>query len=301
MTRAVGQQALTESTEALSKVSQVDLHIHSTASDGRFSPAEIVRKAVELGLTVIAINDHDTVDGIAPALEAAKAFPGLKVIPGVEISTDATSGEVHILGYFVDPANHELQAALERFRKSRRERAKEMINKLGDLGIHIDWQRVQEIAGGNSIGRPHTAQAMLEKGYITSLGEAFTKFIGQGKIAYVERERVSPVEAIQLILQAHGLPVLAHPLTVQNLERMVAELKAAGLVGIEAYYDSYTTDEVNRLTSLADKYNLIATGGSDYHGLDANTETMIGGANVPIESAERLIALAWQQGMRIGG
>ena len=292
---------MTESTEALSKVSQVDLHIHSTASDGRFSPAEIVHKAVELGLTVIAISDHDTVEGIAPALEAAKAFPGLKIIPGVEISTDATSGEVHILGYFVDPANHELQVALERFRKSRRERAKEMINKLGDLGIHIDWQRVQEIAGGNSIGRPHTAQAMLEKGYITSLGEAFTKFIGQGKIAYVERERVSPVEAIQLILQAHGLPVLAHPLTVQNPERMVAELKAAGLVGIEAYYDGYTTDEVNRLTSLADRYNLIATGGSDYHGLDANTETMIGGANVPIESAERLIALTWQRGIRTGG
>ncbi len=295
MKRLVKRQVLTESVEKRSRVSQVDLHIHTTASDGRFSPAEIVQKSAGLGLTVIAISDHDTVAGIAPALEAAKAYPELKVIPCVEISTDAPSGEVHVLGYFVESSNHELQATLERFRTSRQERAQRMINKLEDLGIHIDWQRVQEIVGGDSIGRPHIAQAMLEKDYITSLGEAFTKFLGRGKAAYVERKRMSPIKAVQLILRANGLPVLAHPLTVNNPETMTAELKTAGLVGIEAYYNNYTADEINRLTSLAKKHNLITTGGSDYHGLDSSTENMIGSVNVPMESAERLITLAEQR------
>jgi hypothetical protein len=167
-----------------------------------------------------------------------------------------------------------------------------MIAKLEKLGIHIEWQRVQEIAGSGTIGRPHLAQAMLEKGYITSLREAFTKYISQGGPAYVEREKMTPVEAVALILGANGLPVLAHPLTINNPEMVIIELKAAGMVGIEAYYNDYSADEVSRLVSLADRHNLIATGGSDYHGLDASNETMIGGVDVPTESAERLIALA---------
>jgi len=273
-------------------MSKVDLHIHSTASDGRFSPEDIVRKSMENGLTVIAIADHDTVDGIASALVAAKAFPWLKVIPCVELSTDVPSGEVHILGYFIDYTSQELLATLKRLRNSRRERAKGMVAKLGSLGIHIEWQRVQKIAGSGSIGRPHIAQAMLEKGYIASLKEAFTEYIGRGGPAYVEREKMTPVEAVELILQAKGLPVLAHPFTINDPETLVIELKAAGLVGIEAYYDGYTADEISRLVNLADKYGLIASGGSDYHGLDVSSETMIGGADVPIKSAEQLMALA---------
>ena len=280
-------------------MSKIDLHIHSTASDGRLSPMEIVRKSVEHGLTVIAVVDHDTVDGIAPALVAAKAFPGLKVIPAVEINTDVPYGEAHILGYFIDYTNHELRDALERLRNSRRRRAQGMIDKLGDLGIHIEWQRVQEIAGDSSIGRPHIAQAMLEKGYITSFKEAFTKYISRDGPAYVEREKIIPVGAVELILRANGLPVLAHPFTINDPEAMVAELKAAGLVGIEAYYDNYTADEVNGLVNLADRHNLIVTGGSDYHGLDDSNETMIGGADVPMESAERLIALAEQRALKL--
>jgi len=280
-------------------MSKVDLHIHSTASDGRLSPAEVVHKSVERGLTIIAIADHDTVDGIAPALAAVEAFPQLKVIPCVEISTDVPHGEVHVLGHFIDYTDPELRATLEKLRNSRRERAQGMIAKLRNLGIHIEWQRVQEIAGSGSIGRPHIAQAMLEKGYITSLKEAFTKYISRGGTAYVEREKMTPVEAVELILKANGLPVLAHPLTVNDPETMVVELKAAGLVGLEAYYNSYTTDEINRLVNLADKYDLIASGGSDYHGLDASTETMIGGVDVPMESAEQLIALAEQRGLKL--
>jgi len=280
-------------------VAKVDLHIHSTVSDGRLSPADVVRKSAEIGLTIIAIADHDSMDGIVPALAAAKAFPWLKVIPCVEISTDVPSGEVHVLGYFIDYADHELQATLGRMRNSRRERAQGIVAKLGNLGIHIDWERVQEIAGSGSIGRPHIAQAMLEKGYIASLKEAFTKYISRDRPAYVERGKMTPQEAVELILQANGLPVLAHPFTVDDPEMMTVELKAAGLVGIEAYYNGYTADEINRLVSLADRHNLITTGGSDYHGLDTSTETMIGGADVPIESAEQLVALAEQRALKL--
>ena len=271
---------------------KVDLHIHSTASDGRLSPAEIVHTSVELGLTIIALTDHDTVDGVAPALAAAKAFPRLKVIPGVEISTDMPTDEVHVLGYFIDYTDYELQATLEKMRHSRQQRAQKMIAELTNLGIHIDWQRVREIAGSGSVGRPHLAQAMLEKGYIASIKEAFTKYISRDGPAYVERDKMTPQQVVRLILRCNGLPVLAHPLTINDPETMVVELKAAGLVGVEAYYDNYTADEIDGLVSLANKYNLIVSGGSDYHGLDASAETMIGGADVPMEAAEQLIALA---------
>lgn len=276
-------------------MSKVDLHIHSNVSDGRFSPEEVVRKSAEAGLTVIALADHDNVEGIIPAMEAAKTFPGLQVIPGVEISTDVAEGEVHVLGYFIDYTHRELQEALSEMRNSRRERAQGMIAKLRNLGILIEWERVKEIAGSGSIGRPHIAQAMLEKGYIASIKEAFTKYIGWGGPAYVKREKSNPVEVVGLILRANGLPVLAHPLTFSDPEPMVIELKAAGLVGIEAYYNGYTAKEIDRLVSLANRYGLIATGGTDYHGLDDGAETMIGDADVPVESAEQLIALAKQR------
>ncbi len=280
-------------------MSKVDLHVHSTASDGRFSPSDIVRKSAAEGLTVIALADHDTVDGIVPAREAASAFPWLTVIPCVEISTDVPNGEAHILGYFINYTDQELQTTLERMRNSRRERARGMVAKLRNLGLNIEWERVQEIAGSGALGRPHVAQAMLEKGYINSLKEAFTKYISRDGPAYVEREKMTPEEAVALILQTNGLPVLAHPLTIPDPETMVIKLKAAGLVGIEAYYESYTTGEINRLVSLADRYGLITTGGSDYHGLDTSAETTIGNVDVPMESVEQLVALAEQRGLKL--
>ena len=237
-------------------------------------------------------------DGIVPALEAATAFPQLRVIPAVEINTDVPNGEAHVLGYFIDYTNHELRDTLEILRQSRRERAQGMIAKLRDLGIRIEWQRVQEIAEGSSIGRPHLARAMLEKGYISSIKEAFTKYISRDGPAYVEREKITQVKAVELILRANGLPLLGHPFTINDPETMIVELKAVGLVGIETYYNNYTADEVSRLVSLATRHNLITTGGSDYHGLDDSSETMIGGADVPIESAERLIALAERRALK---
>jgi 3',5'-nucleoside bisphosphate phosphatase len=277
-------------------VSLVDLHVHSKASDGKYSPGEIVSKAAALGMLFIALADHDSVEGVGPAIEAAKAFPGLRVIPCVEISTDLAGGEAHILGYFVDFTSPELGEALARFRNSRETRAQKMIGKLHNLGINISWERVKEIAGAGSVGRPHVAQAMLEKGYISSLKEAFNKYIGQGCPAYVEREKMTPAEAVALVSRSGGLPVLAHPFTVNDPEPMIVNLKAAGLVGIEAYYGSYSNEEVGSLIALARKYGLVATGGSDYHGMDESNETMLGAAEVPVESAEQLIKLSGKPG-----
>ncbi len=281
-------------------VGRVDLHLHTTASDGKYSPAEVVRRAAGLGLSVIAIADHDSVDGIAPALAAAKSFPGLTVIPCVEVSTDVPRGEVHVLGYFIDYTSAELKAALAHFRDSREGRAKGMIDKLSGMGINIEWRRVKEIAGEGSVGRPHIAQAMLEKGYITSFKEAFDKYIAREGPAYVEREKMMPADAVELIVRHNGLAVMAHPFTVADVEAMIIELKPAGLAGIEVYYKDYAGEESRRLLDLAKKYDLIITGGTDYHGLDDTDEVMMGGADVPFEAVESLVALDAQRGIKSG-
>ncbi|MBN1692826.1 MAG: PHP domain-containing protein [Dehalococcoidales bacterium] len=273
-------------------MSLVDLHIHTTASDGKYSPDVIVARAAETGLKYISITDHDTIDGITPAIKAAKSYPGLTLIPGVEISTDLADGEAHILGYFIDYASPDFQKELEKFRDSRLGRGQRMVAKLNELGIKIDWSRVQAIAGDGAIGRPHVAQAMLEKGYVKTFEEAFDKYIGHGGPAYVEREKMTPQEAVALIISAGGIPVLAHPFTVKDSEAMAAALKEAGLIGIEAYYKDNTPEQTAATLELAEKYSLIATGGTDYHGIDESKEVMIGGVEVPLEAAERLIAMA---------
>jgi predicted metal-dependent phosphoesterase TrpH len=279
-------------------VATVDLHIHTTASDGKYSPSEIVNKAGQLGLRVIAITDHDTVEGIPAALETSKQYPALRVIPGVELSTDVPEGEIHVLGYFIDYMDAEFRVSLETMRDSRVGRARKMVEKLDKLGIHLEWKRVQEIAGSGALGRPHIAQAMLEKGYINSLPDAFKYYIGHGGPAYAERDKLTPVEAVELIVKARGLPVLAHPLTAGNVEAIIVELKPAGLIGMEVYYASYSFEDINPLLGLAYKHGLIATGGTDYHGIDDSTETKIGDADVPPRAAEQLIALAAQRGLK---
>ncbi len=274
--------------------SGVDLHIHTTASDGKFSSEEIVRKAAGFGLGVISICDHDTVDGDAAALEAASAFPKLKVIPGIELSAHLPGSEVHVLGYFVNYNDPEFKATLAGLRHFRQDRAQAMITRLKALGVNIDFKRVKEIAASGSIGRPHIAQAMLEKGYISSVKEAFTRYIGLGGPAYVERHKLTPQEAVELITKVNGLSALAHPTTISDPEKMIAKLKSSGLTGLEVYYNGYAEDERNRLLRLAEKYDLIATGGSDYHGLDESNETMLGDAGVPQKVAEQLINRAQQ-------
>jgi hypothetical protein len=276
----------------------IDLHVHSNASDGRYNPAEIVRMAAQAGLTTLALTDHDTVDGILPALEAAKEFTTLKLIPGVELSTDTSGGEVHILGYFIDYTDANFKSSLERMRNSRAKRAEKMVAKLNELGCNVDLARVQEIAGNGALGRAHVAQALLEKGYIVSFKDAFAKYIGHGCPAYISREKLTPVEAVKLILKAGGLPVLAHPFTSQNLEETIKELKTAGLVGMEVYYAGYLPSEIALLLNMAQKYGLIPTGGTDYHGIDVASDIVLGGTDVPADSVEKLVAIAAQKSLK---
>jgi len=165
--------------------------LHSTASDGRLTPEEVVRLAARLGLSAISITDHDSVDGVAPALQEARSHPPLLVIPGVECSTDVPHGDVHVLGYFIDYTNPELVIKLATFRNSRKVRAQKMIARLDTMGVHIEWKRVQEIAGAGSVGRPHIAQALHEKGYVSTVREAFNRYIGREGPAYVEREKLA--------------------------------------------------------------------------------------------------------------
>jgi 3',5'-nucleoside bisphosphate phosphatase len=279
-------------------MSQVDLHIHSAASDGRYTPEEIVHMAVTAGLTVIALTDHDTIDGLIPAIEAAREYPALTLIPGVELSTDVPNGEIHVLGYFIDYTGQEFKASLERMQNSRADRADKMVAKLKELGCNIELERVREIAGNGALGRAHVAQALLEKGYISSFKEAFSKYIGHGCPAYVGREKLTPVEAVKLVIKANGLPVLAHPYTAVNPEEVIKELKTVGLVGMEVYYAGYLPTEINNLLNMAQKHDLIPTGGTDYHGIDVSSDIAIGDTDVPIQSVEQLIALAGQTRMK---
>jgi predicted metal-dependent phosphoesterase TrpH len=278
---------------------KADLHLHTTASDGRLEPKEIVSLAVKVGLDVIAITDHDSIDGVRPALAAAEAFPSLMVIPGVEINTDVPHGEVHVLGYFIDYTDRKLAVALRGLRDSRRERARGMIAKLSKLGMSIEWQRVLELAQGGSIGRPHIAQALFEKGYVSSEREAFDKYIGHDGPAYVERYKLLPVEAVKLVMDAQGLPVLAHPVDISDLEELVPKLKAVSLVGIEVYYRDYSSDVIAKLLKIARQYDLIPTGGTDYHAFGDSSEVMIGGALAPPQSVDRLLALADKRSLEL--
>ncbi|MBN2075449.1 MAG: PHP domain-containing protein [Dehalococcoidales bacterium] len=273
-------------------MSKVDLHLHSSVSDGVLSPVEVVQKAAELGLTVISLTDHDNVDGIAPALKTAEQYPSMTLIPGLEISTDTSTGEIHVLGYYIDHTNPELLTTLEKLRDSRLGRAQKMIEKLSGMGMPIEWERVKELSGNGSVGRPHIAQALLERGYIDTLKEAFSKYISFGGPAYIPREKMIPAEAVELINRAEGLAVLAHPLGIANLDTLLKTLVRTGLIGLEVYYKDYPTKDRESLARLAEKYGLIATGGTDYHGLDESTEVMMGEAGVPPYVADNLIALA---------
>jgi predicted metal-dependent phosphoesterase TrpH len=255
--------------------------------------------AARNGLGLLAITDHDTISGIAPALEAARAFPDLKIIPGVEISSHAPGSEVHVLGYFINYEDPELLKQLAALGDSRQDRARAIVEKLRGLGLDISLERVKEIAGGGSIGRPHIAQALREKGYVASFQEVFTRYLGQGGPAYVERIKLTPDEAVELILKSGGLPVLAHPSTINDTESVVSRLAARGLVGLEAYYKDYTDEQRRDMASLAYRYKLIATGGSDFHGIDETAEVMLGDACVPRECGENLIRLARERGIRL--
>ena len=264
---------------------RVDLHTHSTASDGELSPAELVQLALERQLTVMALTDHDSCDGIDAALAASQNTP-LTIIPGVELSCDVPQTEVHVLGYFIDWHNAYFQSMLGKFREGRYGRAEKMTKKLAALGAPISFERVKEIAGDASIGRPHVAQALLEAGHVATMAEAFDKYIGRNAPAYVERFRLTPEDAVNLILKANGVPVLAHP---RDVTTFVEPLVKVGLLGLEVYYASYDDLTRSELARIAKQFDLIATGGSDFHGLDKMAHMSgLGTVDVPPNVVDKL-------------
>ena len=269
--------------------SSVDLHLHTTASDGRLNPADLVRKLIKSGLSVVAITDHDSTEGIADAQREANNHENFELIQGVELGADVPDGEIHMLGYFLNLNDEKFQEDLKRFREGRALRGLRMVEKLNAIGMEIEWEKVQEYAQGGAITRPHIALALVEKGYIASFEEAFEKFIGRDGLAYVGREKLTPEQAIELIHGNGGVSVLAHPARyVNNLEQILPKLKAAGLVGMEAHYKDYTIEEIDYLLSLCQTYDLIPCGGSDYHALETADEVEPGLVGPPMESVERL-------------
>lgn len=273
----------------------VDLHLHSTASDGAFRPSGLVHLCTQHGLRAIALTDHDTIDGIAEALAAAERT-GLTMIPGVEISTDIPRSEVHILGYFVDWRQPDFREILALLQRSRHDRARKMVDRLAELGLPLDWERVQALAQDGSIGRPHVAEAMVERGYVASISEAFERYLNRNGPAYVERYKLTPVEVVRLITAADGLPVLAHPVIFGpgeiaeeplDLEAMLPPLVRAGLVGLEARYPGYTAEMTELLLATAERFGLLTTGGTDFHGRGALT-TPPGDVWVPLSVVEAL-------------
>ncbi|HCJ36662.1 MAG TPA: PHP domain-containing protein [Ktedonobacter sp.] len=270
----------------------IDLHTHSTASDGIYSPTELLHRAKDIGLRVVALTDHDSTDGLLEAAQVASRLD-IELIPGIEINTDVAGGEVHVLGYFPEYERPAFQAVLKVSRDARERRGQRMVELLNEQGIAVSWERVREIAQG-SVGRPHVAKALLEAGYVKTIGEAFDTYIGKGCYAYVPRYRLTPVDAVHLIVSANGLPVIAHPVELPGLAELrswLPELCEAGMAGLETYYGPYTTEEEQALRALADEFHLIPTGGTDFHGPGIHP-TPLGGRHVPPEAVERLKAEA---------
>ena len=280
----------------------IDLHLHTTASDGAFAPAALVGMAAEAGLDCIAITDHDSTDGVAAAQETGQAL-GVRVIAGIEFNTMWHGQSVHILGYFVDREHPELQAVIARQRDGRLYRAQRMVEKLAALKMPLVWEEILADADGGAVGRPHIAKAMLAQGYVSDANEAFARYLGHGMPAYVEQPKLTPSEAVMLLHRAGAAAGLAHPYNVEgadqvDLDTLVPELAAAGLDAIETYYTGYGTAQRAEILNLAARFDLIPTGGSDFHGGGILTQAELGTINVPSKSLARLEAVTRQRVVR---
>ena len=250
----------------------IDLHTHSTYSDGTFSVKELIDRAHEKGLAAIALTDHDTVDGVDEAIEyAASKYPDLEVVPGVELSTEGEGREVHIVGLYIDNHDKEFVSGLKDFIDSRTVRNKKMCKKLTEeAGIPISYEELTKEFPDTVITRAHYAKFMVDRGYVNSRAEVFDRYIGDHCPYYVGREKITPEDAIRSILKAKGVPVFAHPILCRfgddRLDAFVGKLKEAGLVGIEAIYSTYELRDERQIKELAKKYDLLVSGGSDFHG-----------------------------------
>lgn len=266
-----------------------DLHVHTNASDGVLSPGEVLIKAHEAGLSGIAITDHDTVGALAEAQELARNLGSdFKLIPGIEMNTEWDENEIHILGYFINPTYEPLLERLRGLQALRDERAEKIVRKLQALGYRIEMDQVRRLAEGELIGRPHVARALMENGYITTVEEGFIKLLGRGQPAFVPRYEFSPVEAMQLIKEAGGIAVLAHPGLIRDPDK-IKKVIELGIEGLEVYYPQHEEEQSRYFARLAEEHNLLITGGSDYHGPGSNeNRNHIGMATVDEKMLDRI-------------
>lgn len=265
----------------------IDLHTHSTASDGTFSPADLVAEAHKTGLSLFALTDHDTIAGIAEAQQAALQY-GIKVLPGIEISVEWQPGELHLLGFGIDMGNDMLVDLMQYAQKKRLERNRRIIEKFNEADIFIEPEKLSLIAGGEVIGRPHFAKYLVETGRVKTIQDAFQKYLAKGRPFYVEKECLPLTESIRAIKAAHGVPVLAHPMSLYlswgRLPDAIAHFKEQGLVGMEAWHSGARYGECLRLQALAGEFGLIVTAGSDFHGANRKDVHLGRTANdIPIE------------------
>ena len=268
---------------------RIDLHLHTTCSDGSLRPTEVLALAQKAGVTALAITDHDIVDGLPEAIDAGTRL-GIEVLPGVEISSFDGKSELHILGYCLNWRDEALLKRLASLRASRHRRNPFIIERLQALGLELTYDEVRALAGTESVGRPHIARLLMEKGYVTSAKDAFDRYLAEGRPGYVARELPTPAEAIAWIRDAQGVAVLAHPTWVKEsndgLPAFVRTLKNDGLGGIEVHYSTHTRQQTARFLELAKQFGLLITGGSDFHGLtkpDVEVGTGRGELRVPEE------------------
>lgn len=274
----------------------IDLHTHSSASDGSMTPEELVAYAKLKGLAAIALTDHDTVDGVKNALDEGERI-GVEVIPGIEISVEYKP-EMHILGLFPEKDKYvKIKEELNAIKTGRELRNKKIINRLNELDVDITEEEVKKLAIGDIVGRPHIARVLVAKGYARSIDDAFDKYLSKEGLAYFKRFELKPKDGIRAIRRAGGIPVLAHPVylkqTYDQLDKLIPELKEYGLIGIEAYYSEHSNEDTGKFLRLAIKHNLLATGGSDFHGSFKSGIELgrgRGNLNVPYELLEKLKA-----------
>jgi predicted metal-dependent phosphoesterase TrpH len=268
-------------------MSRIDLHLHTNHSDGSFPPADVLAFAKAAGITALAITDHDITSGIAEAEEVGSRL-GIEVINGVEISSRYGESELHILGYCFNRHDETLSGRMADLRESRHARNPQIVQRLNEIGIDITYEEVRELAGTDSVGRPHIARLLMNKKIVASAKEAFDRYLAEGRPAYVPRQLPDPTEAVVWIRKAGGVPVLAHPTWVkessEGLTRLLQQLKDAGLGGLEVYYSTHNSKQTGEYLDLAKRLDLLVTGGSDFHGVtkpDIHVGTGRGDLKVP--------------------
>ena len=279
----------------------IDLHLHSTFSDGSFTPEQLAREAAKAGLSAAALTDHDSIEGVGLFLKACEK-ESIRGVTGVEISVDYPRGTMHILGYFIDCNSKKLNEHIDKLKAGREARNADILKKINNLGMPLKMAEVASFAGEGNIGRLHFAQALVARGYVNCNQEAFDRYLAKGKSGYVERDRLTPRGGVEMIANAGGLAALSHPFTLElspaELETQVGELVQAGLQGIEVYYPQHNPNLVRKYLALAQKYKLVATGGTDFHGApmpDIKIGRGFGSLNVPDSILAELDARRNQQ------